>query len=76
MYYSHDTRSCPGGESVEEMTQRVDGVIAEVYEVHRKYFEDGEGRRDALIVAHVRSLELLENDLLSALFLRVPSPVL
>ncbi|KAG8898888.1 hypothetical protein FRC01_010732, partial [Tulasnella sp. 417] len=42
----------PGGESVEAMTKRVDGVIAEVREVHRKYLEDGEGRRDALIVAH------------------------
>ncbi|KAG8976750.1 hypothetical protein FRC05_003100 [Tulasnella sp. 425] len=51
-YWSIWKDGCPGGESVEEMTQRVDGVIAEVHEVHRKYFEDGEGRRDALIVAH------------------------
>ncbi|KAG8911809.1 hypothetical protein FRC00_005785 [Tulasnella sp. 408] len=46
---------CPGGESIEEMTKRVDGVIAEVREIHRKFLEDGEGRRDALIVAHVRT---------------------
>ncbi|KIO18559.1 hypothetical protein M407DRAFT_225269, partial [Tulasnella calospora MUT 4182] len=43
---------CPGGESVEDMATRVDGVITKVREVHRKYFEDGEGGRDALIVAH------------------------
>lgn len=36
------------------MTKRVDSVIAEVHEIHRQYFEEGIGRRDALIVAHVR----------------------
>ncbi|KAG8919355.1 hypothetical protein FRC03_011934 [Tulasnella sp. 419] len=43
---------CPGGESVEDMTKRVDGVIAQVCEIHRKYKEEGIGRRDVLIVAH------------------------
>ena len=47
---------CPGGESVEEMTKRVDGVIAEVHEIHRQWLEEGKGRRDAMIVAHVRLL--------------------
>jgi len=42
----------PGGESVEDMTQRVDAVIANVHEVHRKYFEEGVGVRDCMVVAH------------------------
>ncbi|KAH7885904.1 histidine phosphatase superfamily [Phlebopus sp. FC_14] len=43
---------CPGGESVEEMQSRVDDLIAKVREYHRRYFEEGKGTRDVLIVAH------------------------
>ncbi|KZW02559.1 phosphoglycerate mutase-like protein [Exidia glandulosa HHB12029] len=43
---------CPGGESVQDMTKRCDQIIAFVRELHRKYFEEGIGRRDCLIVAH------------------------
>ncbi|KAH0838201.1 histidine phosphatase superfamily [Lanmaoa asiatica] len=44
--------SCPGGESVDDMRSRVDGMIAKVCEYHRRYFEEGNGARDVLIVAH------------------------
>ncbi|KAB5593618.1 Phosphoglycerate mutase [Ceratobasidium theobromae] len=43
---------CPGGESPEEMTARVDRVIERVRDIHRRYFEDGVGKRDVIIVAH------------------------
>ncbi|KZT30688.1 phosphoglycerate mutase-like protein [Neolentinus lepideus HHB14362 ss-1] len=43
---------CPGGESTAEMGARIDGVIAKVREYHRKYYEEGTGTRDVLIVAH------------------------
>ncbi|KAI6007191.1 histidine phosphatase superfamily [Pisolithus albus] len=43
---------CPGGESAEEMQARVDRVIAKVRDYHRKWFEEGKGSRDVLIVAH------------------------
>ncbi|KDQ63406.1 hypothetical protein JAAARDRAFT_29435 [Jaapia argillacea MUCL 33604] len=43
---------CPGGESTEEMTHRVDCIIAQVREHHRLYKEEGKGTRDVLIVAH------------------------
>ncbi|CAE6410778.1 unnamed protein product [Rhizoctonia solani] len=43
---------CPGGESSEEMTARIDGVIEKVRAIHRKYFEEGIGKRDVIIVAH------------------------
>jgi len=43
---------CPGGESVEEMTKRVDSVIARVREVHRRYVEEGLGKQDTLIFSH------------------------
>jgi len=43
---------CPGGESPEDMTKRVDGVIARVQEIHRQYFEEGIGRRDVMIFSH------------------------
>ncbi|KAF8516394.1 histidine phosphatase superfamily [Gautieria morchelliformis] len=43
---------CPGGESPEEMTNRVDRVIAKVHEIHRQFKEEGIGARDVLIVAH------------------------
>ncbi|KAH7104625.1 phosphoglycerate mutase-like protein [Auriculariales sp. MPI-PUGE-AT-0066] len=43
---------CPGGESVEDMTKRVDEVIVAVKEIHRKYYEEGIGRQDVLVVAH------------------------
>jgi probable phosphoglycerate mutase len=50
---------CPGGESVEEMTKRVDGVVSKVQEIHRQYFEEGVGRRDCMIVAHGHFLRVL-----------------
>ncbi|KIK70850.1 hypothetical protein GYMLUDRAFT_148388 [Collybiopsis luxurians FD-317 M1] len=43
---------CPGGESVDEMEKRVDGVIASVREYHRQYHEEGLNTRDVVIVAH------------------------
>jgi len=43
---------CPGGESVHEMTSRVDKVISQVREYHRQYKEEGSNTRDVLIVAH------------------------
>lgn len=46
---------CPGkdGESVDQMTKRVDGVINKVQEYHKRYVDGVEGaRRDVLIVAH------------------------
>jgi len=43
---------CPGGESVEEITARVDSVIARIREVHRRYVEEGLGKRDTLIFSH------------------------
>ncbi|KAF9514185.1 hypothetical protein BS47DRAFT_1372348 [Hydnum rufescens UP504] len=46
------TDGCPGGESVEEMTARVDSVIARIREVHRRYVEEGLGKRDTLIFSH------------------------
>ncbi|TDL28591.1 phosphoglycerate mutase-like protein [Rickenella mellea] len=51
-YWSIWRTGCPGGESADDMTRRVDGVIEEVQEIHRKYYEDGIGRRDVMIVAH------------------------
>lgn len=38
---------------MEDMCARVDGVVAKVHELHRKYYEEGIGRRDCMIVAHV-----------------------
>lgn len=46
------TDGCPGGESVEEMTARVDKVIAHIQDIHRKYLEDGIGKRDVMIFSH------------------------
>ncbi|KAI0652268.1 phosphoglycerate mutase-like protein [Trametes meyenii] len=43
---------CPGGESTEDMCQRVDNVIAKVREHHREWKEEGKGSRDVVIVAH------------------------
>ncbi|KAK7694807.1 hypothetical protein QCA50_001995 [Cerrena zonata] len=43
---------CPGGESTQEMCYRVDNVIQQVREHHRKWLEKGEGSRDVVIVAH------------------------
>ncbi|KAI6031604.1 hypothetical protein PISMIDRAFT_671552 [Pisolithus microcarpus 441] len=43
---------CPGGESAEEVQARVDRVIVKVRDYHRKWFEEGKGSRDVLIVAH------------------------
>ncbi|ESK97951.1 phosphoglycerate mutase [Moniliophthora roreri MCA 2997] len=46
------TDGCPGGESVEEMKARIDGIIAKVREYHRQYYEEGLNTRDVMIVAH------------------------
>jgi probable phosphoglycerate mutase len=46
------SQGCPGGESVEEITARVDQVIADVREVHRKYKVNGDGKRDVMIFSH------------------------
>ncbi|ELU41555.1 histidine phosphatase superfamily domain-containing protein [Rhizoctonia solani AG-1 IA] len=43
---------CPSGESPEEITARIDGVIEKVRTIHKKYFEEGIGKRDVVIVAH------------------------
>ncbi|EGO05169.1 hypothetical protein SERLA73DRAFT_174133 [Serpula lacrymans var. lacrymans S7.3] len=43
---------CPGGESVEEMCNRIDNVILKVREYHRQYVEEGKNTRDVLIIAH------------------------
>jgi broad specificity phosphatase PhoE len=43
---------CPGGESPEQMTARIDGVIEKIRTLHRKYLEEGIGKRDVIIVAH------------------------
>ncbi|KAG8887502.1 hypothetical protein FRB98_009518 [Tulasnella sp. 332] len=51
---------CPGGESAEQMTQRVDSLIAKIHELHRQYYEDGVGLRDVMVVAHVRSFQLIQ----------------
>ncbi|THH06951.1 hypothetical protein EW145_g3729 [Phellinidium pouzarii] len=51
-YWSIWRTGCPGGESAEEMSRRVDYVIDKVQEIHRKYLEEGIGQRDVLIVAH------------------------
>jgi broad specificity phosphatase PhoE len=69
------TNRCPEGESPEEITARIDGVIKEVKEIHRKYFEEGIGGRDVLIVSHgepkrsdVFLLELISPALSKAIF--------
>jgi sedoheptulose-bisphosphatase len=38
---------CPGGESVEDVTKRIDEMIAKVREYHRLYKEEGKGKRDS-----------------------------
>lgn len=51
---------CPGGESVEEMEQRVDEVVKKVQKIHHDYWETvkagkchaGEQGGDVLIVTH------------------------
>ncbi|EDR15129.1 uncharacterized protein LACBIDRAFT_242520 [Laccaria bicolor S238N-H82] len=43
---------CPNGESVQDMQDRVDGVISKVREYHKQYKEQGINTRDVLIVAH------------------------
>ncbi|KAG9100328.1 hypothetical protein FS749_015628 [Ceratobasidium sp. UAMH 11750] len=43
---------CPGGESPEQMTARIDGVVERVRTLHRRYLEEGVGKRDVIIVAH------------------------
>ncbi|KAG8896730.1 hypothetical protein FRB99_008685 [Tulasnella sp. 403] len=51
-YWSIWKDGCPRGETVDEMTKRVDQVVAKVHEIHRQFFEEGIGRRDVMIVAH------------------------
>jgi broad specificity phosphatase PhoE len=43
---------CPNGESVQDMQDRVDGVISKVRQYHKQYKEQGINTRDVLIVAH------------------------
>ncbi|KAJ7357224.1 histidine phosphatase superfamily [Mycena albidolilacea] len=43
---------CPGGESVQEMQDRIDRIITKVREYHRQYKEEGLHTRDVVIVAH------------------------
>lgn len=48
---------CEGGESAEEMTARVDGVVKAVRDTHRKWYEDPARQKDdkggdVLIVSH------------------------
>ncbi|KAF8525047.1 histidine phosphatase superfamily [Hysterangium stoloniferum] len=44
---------CPGGESPDDITKRVDSIITKVVqEIHRKFYEEGIGARDVLIVGH------------------------
>jgi len=45
------TDGCPNGESAEEMTARIDKVIAKVRDIHRQYC-GGNGKRDVMIFAH------------------------
>ena len=51
-YFDIWRTGCPGGESSEQMTKRVDRVIDKIQEYHRKYFEKGEGKRDLIVIAH------------------------
>ena len=37
---------------MEDMTKRVDSVIGRIREVHRRYVEEGLGKRDTLIFSH------------------------
>jgi broad specificity phosphatase PhoE len=54
-------RGCPGGETPEEMTGRVDRVINKIVDIHKKYIDglnDGSIKKndhggDVLIVSHV-----------------------
>ncbi|EJD04062.1 phosphoglycerate mutase-like protein [Fomitiporia mediterranea MF3/22] len=51
-YWSIWRTGCPGGESADQMTKRVDKVIEKVQEIHKQFLQDGTGRRDVLIVSH------------------------
>ncbi|PAV22280.1 phosphoglycerate mutase [Pyrrhoderma noxium] len=51
-YFSIWRMGCPGGESADEMTKRVDGIIDKIQEKHRLFFEEGIGHRDIVIIAH------------------------
>ncbi|KAG8831928.1 hypothetical protein FRC18_005741 [Serendipita sp. 400] len=46
------TDGCPNGESVEDITKRIDETIEKVREYHRQYKEESIGKRDMMIVAH------------------------
>jgi len=41
-----------GGESVENLQARVDGVVGQIRAYHKKYYEEGTVSRDVMIVAH------------------------
>jgi broad specificity phosphatase PhoE len=41
-----------GGESIEEIQSRVDGVIEKIRAYHKEYLEEGTVSRDVMIVAH------------------------
>jgi broad specificity phosphatase PhoE len=59
--YLNLLRGCPGGETPEQMTGRVDRVIDKIVDIHKKYIDglnDGSIKEDAhggdvLIVSHV-----------------------
>jgi len=44
--------SYAGGESVEALQARVDGVVEQIRAYHKKYYEEGTVSRDVVIVAH------------------------
>jgi len=50
---------CPGGESVQDITTRIDRVIAQVRGWHRDWYVEGKGGRDCMIVAHAHFLRSL-----------------
>jgi len=49
---------CPGGESVEDVTKRIDEMISKVREYHRLYKEEGKGKRDSACYVVTMSHEL------------------
>jgi len=53
------TDGCPGGESVQDITTRIDRVIGQVRQWHKEWYEEGKGGRDCMIVAHAHYLRSL-----------------
>lgn len=50
---------CPGGESVEDVTKRIDEMIDKVREYHRLYKEEGKGKRDSQFKRQSRAVRLI-----------------